>query len=150
MNTTTRRKFIFGAVATTAIAPFAGAADDTFEDIRVDRYYDLHGGQYGDTGGYGQPGYMQGPELIEGLKYWEHCRELEDKLDYIEKKGFYFTPTQYFGADWRKFDRIYLTKDWMMEFYRRHKDEPLESWELRYKGYLDDVHTGKYTPSNNY
>ena len=149
MNTT-RREFIFGAVATTSIAPFSGIAGEVFEDIRVDRYYELQGGPYGDTGGWGQPGYMQGPEIIKQMQYWEHCRELEDKLDCIEKRGFYFTPTQYFGADWRKFDRIYLTKDWMMEFYRRHKDEPLENWELRYNRYLDDVHTGKYNPSNNY
>lgn len=149
MNTT-RREFIFGAVATTSIAPFAGIAGEVFEDIRVDRYYDLQGGHYGDTGGCGQPGYMEGPELVRSMEFWDHCRELEDKLDCIEKRGFYFTPTQYFGADWRKFDRIYLTKDWMMEFYRRHKDEPLENWELRYKRYLDDVHTGKYSPSNNY
>ncbi len=150
MDGMTRREFIFGAVATTAIVPFAGIAGEVFDDIRVDRYYVLHGGQYGDIGGWGQPGYTQGPEIVKTMEFWKDCRELEDKLDYIEKKGFYFTPTQYFGADWREFDRIYLTKDWMMEFYRRHKDEPLESWELRYDRYLDDVHTGKYSPSNNY
>ena len=148
---TTRREFLFGAAATTAIVvPFAGIAGEVFEDIRVDRYYMLQGGQYGDTGGCGQPGYIEGPEIVKTMKFWEHCRETEDRLDYIEKRGFYFTPTQYFGAGWREFNRIYLTKDWMLEFYRRHKDEPLESWELRYKKYLYDVHTGKYSPSNNY
>ncbi len=145
---TTRRAFI-GSIAAFGALPLIGK-DDWFDDIRVDRYYDLHGGPYGDTGGWGEPGYKQGPEIIESMKYWEHCRELEDKLDYIEKQGFYFTPTQYFGADWREFDRIYLTKDWMLKFYSRHKDEPLESWGLRYERYLDDVHTEKYSPSNNY
>ena len=141
----TRRNFMGSLVATMAI-PAIGKNDDWFEDIRVDRYYVLQGGPYGDTGGWGQPGYKQGPEIITQMKYWEHCRELEDKLDCIEKRGFYFTPSQYFGADFRKFNRIYLTKDWMMEFYSRHKDEPLESWELRYDRYLDDVHVGKYNP----
>lgn len=155
----TRRDFIFGAIATVAVAPLDGFAshtigkspiDDAFEDIGVDRYYILQGGQYGDTGGWGQPGYKEGPEIITQMKYWEHRRELEDKLDYIEKHGFYLTPTQYFGASSRKFNRIYLTKDWMMEFYRRHKDEPLESWESRYDRYLNDVNSGKYSPENIY
>ena len=134
---TTRREFIFGAIATTAIVPFTGLADEVFEDIRVDRYYVLQGGQYGDTGGYGQPGYMQGPELIIQMRYWEQRREFEDKLDHIEKHGFYLTPSSYLEDPWRQYDRIYLTKRWMMEFYNRHKDEPLENWKKRYDKCLD-------------
>ena len=147
----TRRNFIGSIIAISALPVIGNVKlDDWFEDIRVDRYYILQGGQYGDTGGYGQPGYMEGPELVKSMEFWEHCRELDDKLDYIEKRGFYFIPTQYFGADWREFNRIYLTKDWMLEFYRRHKDEPLESWKLRYARYLDDIHTGNYKSSNTY
>ena len=145
----TRRNFVGSLVATMAI-PAIGKNDDWFEDIRVDRYYMLQGWQYGDTGGWGQPGYTEGPEIIIQMKYWEHCRELDDKLDIVEERGFYLTPTQYFGAPYRKFNRIYLTKDWMLEFYRRHKDEPLENWESRYDRYLNDVNSGTYTPENNY
>lgn len=136
MNKTTRREFIFGAAATTAIVPFAGIADEAFEDIRVDRYYELQGGQYGDTGGWGQPGYMEGPELIRTMEYWEHCRELEDKLDIVERKGFYLTPSSYFGEPHRSYDKIPLTKEWMMEFYRRHKGETWEMWKSRYDNYI--------------
>ena len=149
MNTT-RREFIFGAVATTAIIPFAGIADEVFEDIRTDRYYELQGGQYGDTGGYGCPGYELGAKLIENMKYWEQCRYLEHNIESVEERGFYLTPSTYLVKPWRRYDRIKKKKKWLMEFYRRHKNEPLESWESRYKRYLDNVHTGKYNPNNSY
>ena len=141
----TRRDFIFGAVATTAIAPFAGVASDkveqliadgVFEDIRVDRYYEIQGGQYGDTGGYGQPGYSMGPELIANMEYWEHCRELEDKLDAIEREGYYLTPSSYFGEPHRRYNKMLLTKKWMMEFYNRHKGETWEMWKSDYDNYI--------------
>ena len=48
----TRRNFVGSLVATMAI-PAIGKNDDWFEDIRVDRYYVLQGGQYEDTGGWG-------------------------------------------------------------------------------------------------
>lgn len=131
----TRRNFVGSLVATMAI-PAIGK-DDWFEDIRVDRYYTLQGGQYGDTGGYGCPGYELGAELIENMKYWEQCRYLEDTIESVEERGFYLTPSTYFEKPWRRYDRIYLTKRWMMEFYNRHKDEPLESWKKRYDKCLD-------------
>lgn len=150
MHKLTRRDFIFGVAASAAITPFVGIADEVFEDIRVDRYYDLQGGPYGDTGGSGCPGYVLGAELIENMKYWEQCRYLEPNIENVEERGFYLTPSSYFGKPWQRYDRIYLTKRWMAEFYNRHKDEPLESWELRYKRYLNDVHASKYNPNNNY
>lgn len=140
---TTRRNFI-GAIAAIGALPLIGKSteqDDWFEDIRVDRYYVLQGWQYGDTGGYGQPGYMQGPEIINAMRAWEHCRELEDKLDLVEERGFYLTPSSYLEDPWREYDRIYLTKRWMMEFYNRHKSKPMENWKKRYDkclaGYLE-------------
>ena len=136
MNTTTRREFIFGTVATTAITPFVGIAGEVFEDIRVDRYYDLHGGPYGDTGGWGKPGYMEGPELVRTMEFWENCGELEDKLDIVERKGLYLTPSSYFGEPHRRYDKIPLTKEWMMELYRRHKGESWEMWKSRYDNYI--------------
>ena len=142
---TTRRDFMFGAIATATVAPLVGLAshtigksttDDAFEDIRVDRYYTLQGGQYGDTGGWGQPGYSMGPEIIKTVEFWEHCRELEDKLNVIEGKGFYLTPSSYFGEPHRTYDKIPLTKEWLMEFYRRHKRETWEMWKSNYDNYI--------------
>lgn len=149
---TTRRDFI-GAMAAVGALPLIGESaerDGRFQDIRVDRYYELQGGHYGDTGGYGCPGHEIGAKLIGNMKYWKQCRYLEDTVESVEERGFYLTPTQYFCAPRRKFDRICLTRDWMLEFCRRHRDEPLESWELRYRRYLDDVNSGMYTPDSIY
>lgn len=141
MEKTTRRNFI-GAIAAIGALPLMGKTgkqDDWFEDIRVDRYYELQGGPYGDTGGWGCPGYELGAELIENMKYWEQCRCLEDTIESVEKRGFYLAASSYFEKPWRRFDRIYLTKRWMMEFYNRHKDEPLENWKKGYSEYLERV-----------
>ena len=145
MEKTTRRNFI-GAIAAIGALPLIGKSakqDDWFEDIRVDRYYELHGGHYGDTGGYGCPGYELGAELIENMKYWEHCRYLEPTIESVEERGFYLTPSSYFEKPWRRFDRIYLTKRWMTEFYNRHKDEPLENWKKGYDVYLEKIQNMK-------
>ena len=138
---TTRRNFI-GAIAAIGALPLIGKSteqDDWFEDIQVDRYYVLQGGHYGDTGGSGCPGYELGAELIENMKCWEQCRYLEDNIESVERRGFYLTPSTYFEKPWRQYDRIYLTKRWMMEFYNRHKDEPLENWKKGYSEYLKRV-----------
>ena len=144
MEKTTRRNFI-GAIAAIGALPLIGKSDkqdDWFEDIRVDRYYVLQGGQYGDTGGYGCPGYELGAELIKNMKYWEHCRYLERNIASVEERGFYLTPSTYFEEPWRQYDRIYLTKRWLTEFYNRHKDEPLEIWRNKYDVYLEKVLKG--------
>lgn len=146
---TTRRGFI-GSIAAIGALPLIGKSaeqDDWFEDIRVDRYYVLQGGQYGDTGGLGCPGYELGSELIENMKCWEQCRYLEDNIDSVEKRGFYLTPSTYFETPWREFNRIYLTKRWMVEFYRRHKDETKEDWENKYGDYLEYLHWPKVSLS---
>lgn len=146
MENTTRRNFI-GVIAAIGALPLIGKSakqDDWFEDIRVDRYYVLQGGQYGDTGGWGCPGYELGAELIENMKYWEQCRYLEPTIESVEERGFYLSPSTYFEKPWRQYDRIYLTKRWLTEFYNRHKEEPLENWKKGYSKYLERVsETGK-------
>lgn len=145
MEKTTRRNFI-GAIAAIGALPLIGRSaeqDDWFEDIRIDRYYVLQGGHYGDTGGSGCPGYELGAELIENMKYWEQCRYLEDNIESVERRGFYLTPSTYFETPWREFNRIYLTKRWMMEFYNRHKDEPFENWKKGYCKYLEKIQNMK-------
>lgn len=148
MDMITRRGFIGSLAACGAASALGSSSRKPFEDIRIDRYYMLQGWEYGDTGGYGYPGYELGTKLIENMKYWEQCRNLEHTIDIVEGRGFFLSPSQYHGAPYREFGRIYLTKDWMMEFYRRHKDEPIELWEQRYDRYLADVQSGKYSPDN--
>lgn len=144
MEKTTRRSFI-GSIAAIGALPLIGKSaeqKDWFEDILADRYYELQGGQYGDTGGIGCPGYELGAELIVNMKYWEQCRCLEDNIESVEKRGFYLTPSTYFEKPWRRYDRIYLTKRWLTEFYNRHKDEPLEIWWNKYDVYLEKIQKG--------
>ena len=144
MEKTTRRNFI-GAIAAIGALPLIGKSveqDDWFEDIRADRYYELQGGQYGDTGGCGCPGYELGAELIKDMKCWKQACYFEYNIEYIERRGFYLTPSSYFETPWKQYDRIYLTKRWMMEFYNRHKDEPLEIWQNKYDVYLEKIQKG--------
>ena len=132
----TRRNFVGSLAATMAIPAIGQKNDDWFEDIRVDRYYVIQGGAYGDTGGWGYPGYEMGAKLIENMKYWELCRRLEDTIESVERRGFYFTPSSYFGEPHRRYDKIPLTKKWMMEFYNRHKGETWEMWKSGYDNHI--------------
>ena len=147
----TRRNFI-GTIAAISALPVIGNVklDDWFEDIRIDRYYVLQGGPYSDTGGCGSPGYSLGAGRIEDMNLWKHYQCFERSIENIEKRGFYLSPTQYFGAPYKKYDRIYLTKKWLVEFYNRHKNDDRKDWERRYDKYLRDVKSGAYKVDNNY
>ena len=151
-NMTTRKNFI-GALGAALALPVIGLEKkkdkDWFQDIRVDWYYVLQGGEYKDTGGWGCPGSQMGCELIDSFRYYNYCKELEDKAEIIEKKGYYLSPTHYFGKDC-KYDKIPLTKKWIMEFYRRHKDDGPDVWQARYDRYFSDYKAGKYSPENTY
>lgn len=149
----TRRNFV-GAIAATLAIPSIGFAlpkneNDWFEDLKVDRYYTLQGGPYKDTGGWGCPYPGMGSELLEDMKYWEHCRELEDKLKKVEDLGFYLSQSQYFGKPYRKYEKIPLTKRWMMEFYRRHKDDKPGDWQKRYDDYYDALRASGWTVADD-
>ncbi len=153
MDKTTRREFIFGAVAVAAIVPFAGGTsdvaeqpitDEVFEDIRVDRYYILKGGQYGDTGGIGCPGFELGIGTVKEMAWQKYCNMLDRWMDNIEDKGFYLEVVGYFGPDDAKpFGRIRLNRDWLMKFYNLHKNETKEDWERKYGDYLESLHWPK-------
>ena len=146
----TRKGFI-GALAGAIAVPVIGATKkkDEFQDIRVDWYYVFQGGEYKDTGGWGCPGSSMGCELIDSFRYYNYCRELEDKAELIEKRGYYLSPSHYFGKNC-KYDKIPLTKKWIMEFYRRHKDDGPDVWQARYDRYFSDYKAGKYSPENIY
>lgn len=139
----TRRNFVGALVATLAIPTIGVVAfpkekkGDWFQDLVVDRYYVYQGGEYKDTGGWGcpYPGMMD--ELMGFFKHHDHCRDLEDMAEKMEKRGYYLSQSQYFGKPYCKYDKIPLTKKWVMEFYRRHKDETSEDWQRRYDKYRD-------------
>lgn len=124
----TRRNFI-GALTAAAAVPAVGAAavpkekaEDWFQDLLVDRYYAYQGGEYGDTGGWGCPYSGMMDELMSFFKYHDHCRDLEDVAETMEKRGYYLSQSQYFGKPYRRYGNISLTKRWVLEFYRRYKD----------------------------
>ena len=146
----TRKGFI-GALAGAIAVPVIGATKkkDEFQDIRVDWYYVFQGGEYKDTGGWGCPGSEMGCELIDSFRYYNYCRELEDKAELIEKRGYYLSPSHYFGKNC-KYDKIPLTKKWIMEFYKRHKDDGPDVWQARYDRYFSDYKAGKYSPEKTY
>ena len=148
-NKTTRRGFI-GSIAAFGTLPLIGKGKDWFEDIRVDWYYVFQGREYKDTGGWGCSGSSMGCELIDSFRYYNHCRELEDKAEIIEKRGYYLSPTHYFGKLYCEYDKIPLTKKWIMEFYKRHKDDGPDIWQVRYDRYFSDYKAGKYSPENIY
>ena len=135
-----RRGFI-GSLTAAVLMPSAGSAlalpEDWFEDLRPDRYYTLQGGPYKDTGGWGYPCPGAGDMLVETLKDWDHCRVIDDRLAEVERQGFYFTVTTYFGSPYRECGRIYLTERWLREFYRRHRDDTSDDWYRRYDEWHD-------------
>ena len=137
----TRKDFIesfIGGFAVTAIFPsigFQSESNDEFEDLLVDRYYTYQGGEYKDTGGWGSPYPAMMNELMSFFKYHDNCRDLEDIAEKMEKRGYYLSQSQYFGKPYRRYNKIPLTKKWVMEFYRRHKDETIDDWQRQY-----DIH----------
>lgn len=153
----TRKNFIgclTAALALPSIGLTATATrkneDDWFEDLVVDRYYTIQGGPYKDTGGYGSPYNTLGAEMIMEFRYWERCRELEDKFEEIERRGFYLSQSQYFGKPYREYNKIPLTKRWLMEFYRRHKNDTPDVWQKRYDDYYNALSSSGWKVSDDY
>ena len=149
MNIT--RREALKAIAATAVLPAAGSIlplseDCLFEDLRPDRYYALQGGPYKDTGGWGCPYPAMGNDIVESMRFWEHCRELEDQLEQIESRGFYLSQSQYFGKPYRQYEKILLTKRWMMEFYRRHRYDTRDDWSRRYDEWHDALKATGWKP----
>ena len=142
----TRRDFI-GTLAGMIAVPVIGSATkkkDEFQDIRVDRYYILKGGQYKDTGGIGAPGASVGSELKEDMDWQVYCRDMDTWIEHVEKSGYYFEVIGYFGPDDAKhFGKIQLKRDWLLKFYNLHKNETKEDWEQKYNKYLESLHIRK-------
>lgn len=143
---TTRRNFIrtlAGVVAVPAIGSAAKKKDE-FQDIRVDRYYILRGGQYKDTGGIGCLGVELGTGIVEEMDWQKYCNMLDRWIENIEDKGFYLEVIGYFGPnDAKHFGKIQLKRDWLLKFYSLHKNETKEDWEQKYNKYLESLHIRK-------
>lgn len=143
MMKTTRRNFIgtlAGVIAVPAIGSATKKKKDEFQDIRVDRYYILKGGQYKETGGIGCPGVSIGSELKEEMDWQKYCNMLDRWIGNIEDKGFYLEVSGYFGPDNAKqFGKIQLKRDWLMKFYNLHRNETKEDWERKYDQYLKSI-----------
>ena len=139
MNTT-RKEFI-AALTAAGISTVFGVdkkKKEEFQDIRVDRYYVLKGGQYKDTGGVGAPGDDWGSELKEFMDWQVYCRDLDRWIKHVEKSGYYLEVSGYFGPDDAKpFEKIYLKRGWLMKFYNLHKNETRQDWENKYNKYLE-------------
>lgn len=156
---TSRREFIGALAAAVAVSPIVSATaentskdnwfEDWFEDLVVDRYYTIQGGPYKDTGGWGCPYDTMGAELISEFSYWDHCRELEDKFERIEKEGFYLSQSQYLGKPYREYEKIPMTKKWLMEFYLRHKNDTPADWRRRYDAYYNALRASGYKDGYN-
>ena len=144
-----RRDFL-ASLAAAAVLPSAGSVltghGAWFEDLRSDRYYELQGGPYKDTGGWGYPCPSVGDMLVETLKDWDHCRVIDDRLAEVERQGFYLTVTTYFGSPYRKCGRIYLTERWLREFYRRHRDDTYDDWQRRYDEHYGALRASGWKP----
>ena len=141
MMKTTRRNFI-GTFAGVIAVPAIGSATkkDEFQDIRVDRYYILKGGQYKETGGIGCPGVELGIGTVKEMDLQKCCNMLDRWIDNVEDKGFYLEVSGYFGPDNAKqFGKIQLKRDWLMKFYNLHKNETKEDWERKYDQYLKSI-----------
>ena len=137
----TRRQALKSLVAT-AVLPSASSIlplseDCLFEDLRPDRYYELQGGPYKDTGGWGNRYPEMCATIVEALKYWDGAHALDANLEYVEQRGYYLTVTTYLSRPHKKCGRIYLTKRWLREFYRRHQNDTKNDWYRRYDAWRD-------------
>ena len=129
MNSITRKSFL-GSLAAAASAVAFGSlkSDDGLDDIYDDKYYDLQGGPYKDTGGVGAPGAAWRRDLIEILHHEDHCLNLNRFMEYVESRGFYFKVslyTQHSHDEWVAYGhkKIPLTKEWLSNFYNKHFKE---------------------------
>lgn len=126
MNIITRKNFLGGLIAIASSAA-AGSMmyDDGLDDIYDDKYYDLQGGPYKDTGGIGAPGKAWLNDLLNILRHEDHCRNLDYFMEHVERNGFYFTVSLYFPHTHQELEKyghkkIILTKKWLISFYNKH------------------------------
>ena len=80
----------------------------------------------------------------------DFCREIENRMVEIEKRGIYIGQTQYFGKPYCEYKKIPLTKKWLTEFYRRHKDDKPEDWQKRYDDHYDALRASGWKVEDDY
>ena len=142
---------VMGMMSPTPPSPLNNVNNTTnFEDLVVDRYYVLRGGIYEETGGWGCPYPGMGMELTEMMKYWNKKGKLDAKLDEISRQGFWLSQTQYHGKPYCQYDDIPLTKDWLVEFYMRHKNDTMEDWYNRHREHYARLRDSGWKISDDY
>lgn len=123
-----RKTFIGGLIAG-IVTPLFGK-NPKFEDITIDNYYVLTSE---DSISYGSPGADAGELLIKTLKYEANFRDINDVIDELASRKFRYEVTSYiFDENYTRYNDIYLTKEWLTEFYLRHKDEDEGVWREAY------------------
>lgn len=131
-----RKTFIGGLVAGISSIGFDAKAYQ-FEDIQIDHYYILSGK---DTISVGFIGSDIGKYLIQTLKYEANFRPIEEVIDELVSREFKFKVTAYiFYKGYLRYDDIHLTKEWLTEFYNRHKDEDESIWDKMYTAKLNEL-----------
>lgn len=101
--------------------------EDGLDDIYDDKYYDLQGGPYKDTGGVGAPGKAWRFDLLRILRNVDSHNMLDRCMDNTERSGFYFTVSLYFPhtSEERRnygYKKIPLTKEWLVRFYEKNRN----------------------------
>lgn len=129
-----RKTFIGGFVAGIATSLFGQKSK--FEDIYVDRYYIL---KSDNTVSTGYPGSDIGEYLIKSLKYEANFKDINEVIDGLATRKFRCEVTSYiFDKNRTEYNDIYFTKEWLTEFYNRHKDEDASIWDKTYAAKLND------------
>ena len=129
MNNITRTNFLGGLIAAASSATIGSMKhDDDLDDIYDDKYYDLQGGPYKDTGGVGAPGAAWRNDLMQILHNEDYHLMLDRFMDHVESNGFYFTVSLYIQHnhdEWVAYGhkKIPLTKEWLSNFYNKHLKE---------------------------
>ena len=127
---TTRRGFIAELASTFAVAPVVGyfpeKHDGDFRDLQVGCFYFATD--------YEVPTSLQsypvmGDMLVKMFEDFRHPEEsIEDFCQSVEDMKLCLIERRKDNPDYE----IPLTKNWLMEFYRRHKDETFDIWKSKY------------------
>lgn len=138
---TTRRGFITDLASTFAVAPVVGYLpekyDGDFRDLQVGCFYFVKDYE-GTTSLQSYP--VMGNRLVKIFEVFRQPGEsIEDFCQSVEDMKVCLMERWKDDPD----GEIPLTKDWLMEFYRRHKDDTFDMWKSRYDDFKGIKNTRK-------
>lgn len=77
--------------------------------------------------------------LIKSLKYEANFKDISEVIDELVSRKFRCEVTSYiFDENRTVYNSIYFTKEWLTEFYNRHKDEDDSIWDKMYTAKLNE------------